>query len=406
MGFSGGPCAIICLSFGINMDKCCKYFRIVCLTVILCCGGCGKVGFDELAPVVRDNLVLFGETEIPGELQGVLGSSNIITLGETCYVQEHHVYVARLFEFLADEGFTFFNEFPHAYSWMVEDYIIGEIQHIPYYIRLYNQVWVEKLREINLAQGPPYPVHLFFMDVNHNLDDFKTSIIESEKILGQQQIFALIKILKVDGTAYYNELLSLKESLEDESGGYLDTWGSKWYYRYLELIDMEIESHLYRTGDSEEKREEFMRGIIESKKLQHPGLKTMVNCGMDHAQKETMMGTRITRIGAMLEEDHPGETCSIAFVGISGKRKYSDDETETINFNTLESAGKDDIIRIIGEEAGSSMGFLKLEHKIFREEMDATYTAGAVRVAPGRQFDAIISYPVITVLESLSDFTI
>lgn len=377
---------------------------VLLMVSLLFAGACNKVGFKKLDPIVSENLVVFNETEVPGQLQNLIETHGIILLGETYYVQEHQEYIARVLDLYGSEGLCFYNEFSSAYNWLLEDYIRGEIQHLPYYVRLLNQVWIEKIREINLAHGPDFPVKFYCMDVNHELMDFKNSIIESEKILGEQQLFALIKILRVDGDAYYNQLNTLKDLLEEEQESYRNTWGEMWYNRYLELIEWEIESYHFRTTGDEEVRENALFGYIQSKLEANPGIKALINCGINHAQRETLMGTPIIRIGGLLEENYPGNTCSLAFIGISGKRKYRLDDGESIDFNILETAAEDDIIRIMGEQAGNLMALLPMEDDIFLEEMDATYWAGAVRVSPGKQFDAIITYPEISILKSLSDF--
>ncbi len=366
--------------------------------------GCNKAGFNRLESAVQDNLVTFGPTEIPVELDYLVESNRIVIFGETHYVQEHHDYISLLLHRFGPGGLCFFNEFPNAFNWMIEDYINGESNQISNSIRTLNHTWIESIREINLSDGLPGPIQFICMDVNHVKGDFKYSIREAEKLTGEQNLFALIKILKEDGNAYLKELYDLQEIFLLEGETYLESMGEKWFRRYQSLVDMELESCRFRMTGEEAIRENTMYSIIHTTVSNNPGIKAFINCGLYHAQKETMMGTPMVRIGALLSDTYP-DTRSICFVGIQGKRQYRFNDPEPVNFNVLESAEKIDLIRIIGSEASHQLALLLFEDEIFRKEMDATYTAGAVRVCPGKQFDAIISYPEITILESLSEYS-
>ncbi len=379
--------------------------RIVMLLGMILTCACNKVSYNKLNTAVENDLILFSKTEIPGELETLVESSRIVVLGETHYVEEHHQYISLLLDRFGTKGLCFINEFSNAYNWMIEDYIRGDIQHLPYTIRLLNHTWLEKIREINLSHGPEFPVSFYFMDVNQWKDDFKTSIEESEKIVGEQSIFALIKILDVDRNAYLYELEDLKEMLEQETALYQELWGEKWYNRYLELIGLELESCRYRMSPDENKRELFMLDFIQSARNRKPELKTIINCGMYHAQKETMMGTDIQRLRSLLEEKDPHGLASVAFSGIMGKRKYKFDDDQIISFNIVENTTKENLMHMIGQKAGDQMSMLLLNDEIFKLDMDVTYSAGTVRVAPGRQFDALITYPEISILKSLTDFS-
>ena len=179
--------------------------------ILFLTGACSKLRFNELESLVDDKLVLFAETEIPGELETLVEANRIVVFGETHYVQEHNEYISLLLDRYGPEGLCFFSEFSNAHNWMIEDYVSGEIDYLPYKLRLLNHIWIEKIREINLAHEQVLPIQFYFMDVNHWEDDFTSSLIESEKILGEQSIFALIKILRADTDAYLRALYDLQD---------------------------------------------------------------------------------------------------------------------------------------------------------------------------------------------------
>ena len=378
--------------------------RLFLIPLLIISAACNKVSYDKLDTTLENELLFFTQTEIPGELETLIESNQLIILGETPYVEEHHQYTSLMIEQFGAKGLCFINEFSNAYNWMVEDYIRGDIQHLPYTIRLLNHTWLEKIREINLTSGEELPVSFYFMDFNQWQEDFRVSIKESEKIVGEQSIFASIKRLDVDYQGYLNEMEDLNQLLEQESTFYLDLWGEKWYKRYKELIRLDLESCRYRMSPDENSRELFMLDYIESALRKRPEVKTIINCGMYHAQKETLMGTSIQRLRALMEEKHSSDMVSIAFSGIKGNKKYKFSSDEVLSFNIIENTADNNLMHMIGQKAGDQMSMLFLNDDIFRREMDVTYISGSLRVAPGRQFDALITYPEISILQSLSYF--
>ena len=366
---------------------------------------CNKVNYNKLETAVEEDLVLFSPNEIPGELETLIESKRLVILGETHYVEEHHRYVSLLLDRFGGESLCFINEFSNAYNWMVEDYIRGDIQHLPYAVRLLNHTWLEKIRELNLSREGEEPISFFLMDVNQWKDDFISSIEESEKFTGEQPIFALIKRLQVDRNAYLYELEDLTEMLEKEAAYYKELWGEKWYNRYRELIALELESCRYRMAPDENARELFMLDYVQSVLSKYPDCLTFINCGMYHAQKETMMGAEIQRLRALLDEEGYQKISSIAFSGIKGQRKYKFNSDEVIDFNILENTTEKNLMHLIGQKAGDQMSMLLLHSDIYSREMDMTYTAGALHVAPGKQFDVLITYPEISILKSINEFS-
>ncbi len=374
------------------------------LLVSIIAGGCMKAGFDQIEPVVDRDLVFFYRNEIPLELQQIIENYRIIVLGKTNFVQEHHEFNELLLERYGPGGLLFFNEYPNALNWMVEDYITGAIDYMPPEVRSLNQLWLEKIREINLESGGEHPVRFVFTDVNHSKNDFQEALQEAENLIGAQTVFTGIRIMKPDTRIYAEELSDLNMLLINDQQLYIELWGAKWYNRFLQMIQNEIESNTYRKQGIETTREKVMHNMVENALAAYPDHRAFINCGMNHAQKETHMGPGLKRLGGYLHESHPGETYSIAFVGIEGQRKYRFDDVNLVNFNILETASEDDLVRIIGEKSGKRLSLLPLEDPVFIRKMDVTYTAGTVYVPPGDQFDAIISYPEIHVLESLDDY--
>jgi hypothetical protein len=288
---------------------------------------------------------------------------------------------------------------------MIEDYINGEINDLPEYIRLFDHYLLEAKRGFNSQLPEAERFQYYFMDVNHSKDNFISSILEIEKVLGEQSVFDDVQSQPLDSKAYQSSLAALKTKLQQEQTQWESQWGSKWYERITETVEVEIKSSEYRVNGDEKLREQIMLDNILAKMPNDPSVKALVNCGMFHAQKQTLMGESYTRLARFLEDAFPSETYSVASVGIQGERlqNFADEQPES--FNLLKDTKKRDLIRIIGEEAGDKLSFLPLTDPIFQEDMVVTYTAGSKQVVPpGAQFDAIVAYPYISVLESISTY--
>ncbi len=379
--------------------------RLILLLLVLGnSAGCRKAGFDQIEPVVDRDLVTFQGTGIPEELDQVVEKYRILILGKPNFVQEHHDFNQLLLEKYGREGLLFFNEYPNALNWMVEDYVTGAIDYLPTSVRQLNDDWLEKIRDLNGKwEGTP-PLKFIFNDVNHSKYDFQNSLKEAERLLGAQKVFTSIRIMKPETDIYARELEDLLGQFQQERESYVDLWGPLWYDRFTRMIEHEIESNRYRTGGDEDVREQLMVSIVETFLNENPGYRAFINSGMNHAQKEAHMGPEIKRLGGYLQEIYPGELFSIAFIGISGQRKYRFEDVELVEFNILESAGRDDLTKIVGEKAGRMMSLLPLQDPVFSKKMNITYTSGTIFAPPAGQFDALVTYPEISILESLDEF--
>jgi hypothetical protein len=126
---------------------------------------------------------------------------------------------------------------------------------------------------------------------------------------------------------------------------------------------------------------------------------------MFHGQKATFMGNQFPRLGQLLK-DFNDKTFSIAFIGMQGETKFRFDDTNNVSFNLVQNASDRNLTKIIHNIAGENQAFLPLQHEIFNsKEQEITYDRGTTVTVPvGLQFDAIITYPRISVLESMRKY--
>jgi len=361
---------------------------------------------EILEPILDSDLVTFSKNEIPSELNTAIKKHKIIILGETHYVQEHHDFISVLLNELTqdNEHIFFIQEQPNAFNWMLNDYFNGQIDYLPNDIKYFDHFLFEEIKEINSKEIDSLKVEFFYMDVNHG-KSFLSSITESEKIIGSQIEFAPIKSAVFDSNDYSYKLRELNNILQSKKKELIKKWGEKWYLRYLQMVETEVISNIYRTKNDETVREKVMFNLIKSIYKENPNNKIIINCGMNHAQKNSLMGSNHKRIGGLVNQEFPNEVYSIAFVGVKGYSKKGHWYNKVVKYNLKNEAKKNDLIGIIGGKSGNSRTFINLSDLVFKEKILISYHLGKTRkVKPSSQFDAIITYPEIGILKSMEEY--
>lgn len=362
----------------------------------------------DVSSVVRENIITGNSEEVSQEFLEKAGENRILLIGETHYVQEHQEYVSTLLERLHALGYRiFFNEIFQSFSWMVEDYVNHDLDYLPDHIRFFDHYWLEAIRNFNAGLADSARFQFFYMDINHWRSNFANSLLEIEKIIGEQTLFAELKSREIDSGDYKSALSSLSNMLEQDPDRYRSQWGEKWYKRIREMIAVEIKSSDFRTHRDDALREVTMFNNIKSRIPDDPDTRVVVNCGFYHAQKNPLMGPKIKWLHQYFTENFPDKTYAIAFLGIKGERKAAFNDPNLISFDlTTETSGKD-LVRIIADRAQANMSILPLNDILFKDNMRVTYVSGSTfHLAPGLQFDALVTYPYISVLQSMSDFEI
>lgn len=361
-----------------------------------------QLKFKKIEKVVNQDLVLFSKNKLPAELHESINLKRIIVLGETHYLQEHQEFVCNILNNLPNDSIIFITESIGINNWLVEDYMNGKINHLPNTIRFFDNYWIETIKKINKTDKN---IQFYFMDVNHWKSNLKNNINVIEKLNGKIPEFQIIKAAKVDSEEYMLRIKELLAKMIENSDMYKKRFGDIWYHRYMKILKDELLSSNYRKTSNEELRERFMFDFIIEQIEKNPSKKILINCGMYHAQKETMMGTKIKRLAHFLNEKYPKDLFSVALIGIKGERKFNFYDENTIQFNILNETSKNNLTNIIGNRAGTKYSFLHLRNDIFSTKMRTTYISStAGRYIPSNQFNAIITIPEVNLLKSMIDF--
>ncbi len=379
-----------------------QQWRTLILSITLVASSCNTdevMDVKRVETLIERDLVRFTTSELPSEIINASNNVKLVFLGETHYLQQHHEYLLTIVEEVQPAGFTVLaDELSQALSWMAEDYVSGELNDVPEYLRFLDNHLLEALRKRNAEAGEM--VQLTYFDANQK-GTFPLSLDEIAKIVGQDEWINIVDDIPVDTENYQQKLEELHQQLTTSPDVFLSKWGNKWYHRIFDMVKVEMASIAWRKSGRDVLREDIMKDNLD--KLENDHQKILVNCGMYHAQKETFMGSSITRLAGYYE---PTEVYAIAFSAIKGERIHNFFDENTIQFNIPKEAQRENLIRVMGEIAGNTMAFLEMTDPEYKEVFDVMYVSGSShKVPPGKQFDAIITYPNVTLLSSMTEFS-
>jgi hypothetical protein len=125
-----------------------------------------------IAPQARYFPTPKSPAEIPTTLVDAIGDSDILLLGESHYVAEHHDFLALLLPRLHERGFRLFlTESNHAYGYIFDEYVTGRRDSLTPAQSSLDSSWLEAMRALNAelrASGRERDqMRVRAIDVNH-----------------------------------------------------------------------------------------------------------------------------------------------------------------------------------------------------------------------------------------------
>ncbi len=385
---------------------------------ILALAGCVTAATPGVRDVLDTEIVTFAPGEVPEALVQTLSARRVILLGETHYVQEHQEFVLELLRRLHPSGLRWFTqEMAHAYSWIVEDYVLGLRDDYPESARRMDEYWIEGLRSFNEELPEAERIRMRYMDMNHAPDAFMLSLswmVRRTPVGERVGPLASSVLGTTPGTdAYAEAVTELADRLGAESDALMDALGP-WYQRLADAVWIEIRSLPLRREHDVHARERIMIDLAERTIDEADGSAVAINVGMYHAQKRRYMGTRQEWLGEYLASNTDrfggdARLYSIAFWGFDGERlrNFMDREPQPVPAamerpaSNLSRQIAEAVARRDGADRPESAAFLDLSHPVFARRMPIAFVHSPLRAAPGRQFDAYVIFPEIRVLESI-----
>jgi erythromycin esterase-like protein len=381
--------------------------------------GCASPASARVQNALDAAVVTFAPGTVPDALVEYLSPRRVVLLGETHYAQEHQELVLKLLERLHPHGLRWFaQEMSHAYGWIVEDYVLLEREDYPNAVRRMDQHWIEGLRRFNRSLEPEDRIRFRYIDMNHAPDGLTVSLwwMVRGTTAGQEIYPVVEQVLETipESEEYVTALDRLSSRLVEEADTLSQRLGNVWYERLVDLVEIEIRSLPIRARRDVQARERIMidlsMQIIDAADAEGVG----INVGMYHAQKRRYMGTRQQWLGEYLvrhAERFGGRDAlaSVAFFGFDGVRlrSFMDRDPEPVP-PAIERPERN-LMRQIAERTASRDGterpqsgaYVELSHRLFQCSMPIAFTFSPLRAAPGRQFDAYVIFPELSILESI-----
>jgi hypothetical protein len=360
-----------------------------------------NIYIQKIRNVIEKDKLQFSYNNIPDGLTKILSKKDIVMLGENHYIQQHQEFVASLVSALHGCGYRLFvNELMHAYSWCVEDFVLGIIDQIPEEIMFFDYDYLKKIREYNSKLADNEKIKVKYIDVNHWKNNFIRSISFMEKYINTYGIFDKIKEKNLESNDYYNNLNRLLSELLDHEKKYCRKFTGEWFDRIKDIIEIEIISFEQRKNDYNPcEREKIMIKLCE--RCISDKRKTIINCGSNHTQKKYFSGPgkNYQLIGEFINEKY--NSYSIGFSAIKGEIKHNFRDLKNEKFNILKNSREDDLFRLIGEKQDQDCLFIPFDNPIFQNEYIVQDCTSETNIKPKSQYDAYIFYYEISVADSM-----
>lgn len=353
----------------------------------------------EVVAAVKRGLT-FNDT-IPQSMLERLDNTRVLVFGETHYVQEHQEYVSELLVLLSPLGFrTYLQEGMHAIGWIANDYVHGVIDDLPRALYMFDGYLLRELREYNASVPANQRISFHHVDINHWIGIFREAIDVIEKRIDTRDFFAEILAAEDDSPDYERALQRSLARLREERSKYASRWSEAWVARIDELLEVELASLAIRRNWDSAERELWIRELTK-RRIDATALKVVVNAGMNHAQKRYFRGMgpggSYELQGEMIAANYP--SYHVAFFGVRGEAKSSFLDREARSFDLVRQTRKDDLVNVVARQMAGRIAWLPLDDPIFANPM----RLDGNRVIPADQFDALVFYPEITLMESLKE---
>lgn len=376
-------------------------------TLFLLHSSCKKANLiKEVRPIVEAEIVPISPQELPPEFVRTFEENDVVFFGETHYKQEHQDFIVSLLPFLSEKGYTIIlDEGMQAFNWMLEDYLNGNRDSLPSTPLFFKETLIEGIKAHNQTVEDSQKIQLQNFDVNHWNDVYKKSVAAIEEELGELWFFDGIDRSRETSFYYKDWIQHLMYSFNGDSEFFRDTLGDIWYKRIRALSENELESFDFRNSKKNEIREEMMFENIKRIKAKNPGVKILINTGLNHAQLITHMDEDIERVAQKVKRSI-FKTASISFLSLEGEYRTAFDSS-TKTFDLAEESSKHNLIHTIIETGGYQQNYLSLQDPIFTEDsFPIIFSPGGEfdAIPIGEVFDALIILPKVTVLESMEKY--
>ena len=386
---------------------------ITVLLVAACGGGGDPPGAgrrDALRAIVDRDAVWFDASSVPEPLSAAgLAGARVLLLGETHYVQEHQDFLVRLLPSLHAAGFrVLMQEDMHIAAWTGEEYVMQRSDELPREEAALNQTLLEGLRAFNAPLAEADRIHYAGFDMNH-WRIFSAFARRFQDRFGPVPELDSLLATTPDSAEYEAALAQLPAKLGADEASLTATLGAARYAQLQGLVEVETRSLPLRRAMDGAVREHIIEDLVAAVLAEASPAAVAINTGAFHAQKERWSGPEHEPFGAWLvrtPEQYGGDPAalrSVAFLGAKGETQAHFYDTTTTHFDVTVDASEDDLARILAEQAAGRYAWLPFSDAMFANQGIAiTWGDAPVVTPPAAQYDALVQYPEVSVLRSLS----
>jgi hypothetical protein len=375
----------------------------------LCLSACGQTEIprNDLRAVVERDTVRFSNDALPEALLARIARSRVVVFGEYHQDSEHYAFMSALVVALHSQGVRqLLLEWPHAWDWE----LVAAVEEG------YDPVWtprdpnigaalVDAVCRFNRTLPAAERIRVRAIDINFpgygGATDFATAVsCLSERLVDGTW---LSKRLAGYGSqadeSRIRSLETLRDDLVRERSSRAALWGEARVDRVIETVEIELASIPIRARWDRDAdlamalREDAMKHLCDLRLAETNG-KTVINVGMDHAQKSQLNGIRQEWLGDYLVHRSPvagGSTETVAVVPARGET-YVNGAIASVDI--ARSSPPNELLRTMSETAGGKTAFLALDDPLFeRDEVPVNSLAGVQVCAPKRHFDAFVLLP-------------
>ncbi len=338
------------------------------------------------------------DATLPEGLVSAIAGHDIVLLGERHYMLEHHRIILALARELHASGYrAIAYEMHHAVGYIVDDYVTGERDDLPYWACYIERELIAGLRAFNLALPAADRVHLVNFDMNHDPSLYSMALFDHVAFRSEPCFATLFgSRLAFAGEDYRDAVHAIGDALAANEAAYRASWGDRWYDRAVRMTQVELASWDARRTDGDLAREDIIADNAEDF-IARWG-KVVFSCGSMHAQKTAFCkigDNGGSWLGVRLAARYGDALWSGIFLPARGSLPDEGNNPTCNDFDNVRDADDNDLIKIVADSYPGMLVYLP-----FVTEPFLTNLVGLDHdvYVPAKTYDAFILYPQVSLI--------
>ncbi len=357
---------------------------------------------NQIQNAVRHEAIAFEPRAIPPSVVSILGEHRVVFLGEYHDVREHEQLIGDLAIALHSTGFRqVIIECNQAYDWMVEGYVLGELDDLNSQLDEMFGYSLRHIRAYNDTIPQSEKIHVRAGDVDYNAGAFYQSLELLARLTpNAQDINAFLASVSPAQRSHSRAAVqAFIRELQSGASAYHAAWGSRRYEQVLSMARVQLRSFDLQqlwVSDRDQAlalREQALKTNVDEY-LASYGAKTLINFGGKHIQRKQFVGEPIEWLGQYLSERSPyaaRQTFLLFTVPYQGQRVV---DGKVQAFNLSDSTVENELFRAMQSAAPGEASFLSLDDPLFsRTLVPIHYWSGLRMQYPKQYFDGYLVLP-------------